>query len=202
TRRSYNYPGLTNVTGYNAGLLIGQQFGPGGVALTTRQGKPLIFTKEVKLKETDANTLELTGVRVIKYIPQFQNNDPSKPVEFPADNDYVIFRYADVLLMKAEAIMRGGTATSVAPAAPLLLVNAIRAKRGASVLTNLTEQILLDERSRELYIEGWRRNDLIRFGKFLQPWTEKGQSDPSRLVFPIPNEQLAINPNLEQNPGY
>jgi hypothetical protein len=202
TRRSYNYPGLTNITGYNAGLLIGQQFGPGGVALTTRQGKPLAFTKEVKLKETDANTLELTGVRVIKYIPQFVNNDPNKLVEFPADNDYVIFRYADVLLMKAEAIMRGGTATSIAPATPLLLVNAIRAKRGASVLTNLTEQILLDERSRELYIEGWRRNDLIRFGKFLQPWTEKGQSDPSRLVFPIPNEQLAINPNLEQNPGY
>ena len=62
---------------------------------------------------------------------------------------------------------------------------------------------LLDERGRELYLESWRRQDLIRFGKFLQPMQEKPQaSDPKYLLFPIPNQQLAINPNLTQNPGY
>jgi hypothetical protein len=53
-----------------------------------------------------------------------------------------------------------------------------------------------------MYWEGWRRNDLIRFGKFLDAWQEKAQSGPERLLFTIPNEQLAVNPNLTQNPGY
>jgi hypothetical protein len=51
-------------------------------------------------------------------------------------------------------------------------------------------------------MEGYRRQDLIRFGKFLQPWQEKAASDPRNLLFPIPNDQLAVNPNLTQNPGY
>ncbi|MEJ7680922.1 MAG: RagB/SusD family nutrient uptake outer membrane protein [Segetibacter sp.] len=53
-----------------------------------------------------------------------------------------------------------------------------------------------------MYWEGWRRQDLIRFGKFLQPWQEKEQSDPKNLLFPIPNDQIAVNSNLTQNPGY
>ena len=114
-----------------------------------------------------------------------------------ADNDYVIFRLADVMLMKAEALLR----TNNAPAA-LIIVNAIRAKRGATPLTSLDLQGLLDERGRELYWEGWRRQDLIRFGKFLEPWQEKPTDDPKYLIFPIPAEQLAVNPNLTQNEGY
>ena len=61
---------------------------------------------------------------------------------------------------------------------------------------------MLDERGREMYWEGWRRQDLIRFGKFLQPWQEKPADDPKNLLFPIPSSQLAVNPNLTQNPGY
>ncbi len=53
-----------------------------------------------------------------------------------------------------------------------------------------------------MYWEGWRRQDLIRFCKFLEAWQEKPASDANRLVFPIPNDQLAVNPNLTQNPGY
>ena len=54
-----------------------------------------------------------------------------------------------------------------------------------------------------MYTESWRRQDLIRFGKFLQPRQQKPEaSDPKYLLFPIPNGQLAANPNLEQNPGY
>ena len=99
--------------------------------------------------------------------------------------------------MKAEALLRTGNA-----AGGLAIVNQIRTARGATPLASLTADNLLDERGRELYWEGWRRNDLIRFGKFLNAWQEKAASTSERLLFPIPNEQLAVNPNLTQNPGY
>jgi hypothetical protein len=149
----------------------------------------LAFTPEVKLKETGSN-LEITGIRVMKYPIDYTGGDQ-------ADNDYVIFRYADVLLMKAEALLRTGST-----AAALTIVNSIRTKRGATVLAALDLQALLDERGRELYWEGWRRQDLIRFGKFLEPWQEKPTDDVKYLIFPIPAEQLAVNPNLTQNEGY
>jgi hypothetical protein len=69
-------------------------------------------------------------------------------------------------------------------------------------MASVTLDQLLDERARELYWEGWRRNDLIRFGKYLTPRVEKAQSEERRLLFPIPNRSLAANPNLVQNPGY
>ena len=78
------------------------------------------------------------------------------------DNEYAIFRYADVLLMKAEALLRTGDA-----AGGLAIVNQIRTKRGASALGSLDLNAMLDERGREMYWEGWRRQDLIRFGKYL-----------------------------------
>jgi starch-binding outer membrane protein, SusD/RagB family len=143
------------------------------------------------IRETDENTLEVTGIRVIKYPLDYATNADQK------ENDWAIFRYADVLLMKAEALLRTGKAADA-----LTIVNQIRAVRGASALAVLDEQTLLDERGRELYWEGWRRQDLIRFGKFLQPWQEKPASDPKFLLFPIPANQLAVNPNLTQNPGY
>ncbi|MET0298978.1 MAG: RagB/SusD family nutrient uptake outer membrane protein, partial [Flavitalea sp.] len=65
-----------------------------------------------------------------------------------------------------------------------------------------TLENLLDERGRELYWENYRRQDLIRFGKFLEPNQLKTVSDPKYLLFTIPNEQIAVNPNLTQNPGY
>ncbi len=188
-RRGDSYTGVTNVSGLRVGLLVGQQFDQNGVALKDRSGAPLSFTREVKLKETGSN-LEVTGIRVIKYPPDYVK-------EFPSENEYVIFRYADVLLMKAEALLRTGNA-----AAGLTIVNQIRTARGATALASLTPDNLLDERARELYWEGWRRNDLVRFKKFLNAWQEKEASTSERLLFPIPNEQLAVNPNLTQNPGY
>jgi len=98
--------------------------------------------------------------------------------------------------MKAEAQLR----TSLAPQA-LTIVNSIRTVRGASTLPSLTLDILLDERGRELYWESFRRQDLIRFGKFLAAWQEKPASEAKYLLFPIPDNQLG-NPNLIQNTGY
>lgn len=189
----YNYPGALPNPGkrMNVGFFVGQQYDlTTDAPLTDRKSKPLIFTREVKLKETGDN-LEVTGIRVIKYPYDYATSGDQK------NNDWAIFRYADVLLMKAEAQMRTGNA-----AGALLLVNQIRAKRGATALASVDLNKLLDERGREMYWEGWRRQDLIRFGKFLQPWQEKPTDDPKFLLFPIPSDQLAVNPNLTQNPGY
>ena len=189
-RREASYPGVTDVKGIKVGFLIGQQFGPGGVALKDRKGNPLIFKKEVKILETDPVSIESNGIRVVKYVPDYGP-------QFPTANDWVFYRYADVLLMKAEALMRSNRAAeAVAP------VTLVRARAGLTPLATITPANLLDELGREFYWEAHRRTDLIRFGKFLEPWQEKAQSDPSRLLFPIPNRSLANNPNLVQNPGY
>jgi hypothetical protein len=88
---------------------------------------------------------------------------------------------------------------------PLALVNSIRTNpsRNAGALTTVTLDVLLDERGRELYLEQWRRQDMVRFGKFLGPIQEGPTSSaPTYLIFPIPNQQIAVNTNLTQNPGY
>ncbi|MFN0034291.1 MAG: RagB/SusD family nutrient uptake outer membrane protein [Saprospiraceae bacterium] len=190
-RKGGSYAGLTDVTGVRAGFLFGQQFDQTGAALKDRKGSPLSFTRNVALTEPDPATLELTGIRAIKYIPDLVNTG-----DF-ADNDYVLFRYADVLLMRAEALLRNGNAGGA-----LTAVNEVRAKRGATALASLSDDEMLRERGREFYWEGQRRTDLIRFGKFLNAWQEKPASGPERLLFPIPATALAVNPNLSQNNGY
>ncbi len=174
------------------GFLIGQQYNlTTDEPLEDRRGNPLAFTEEVRLRETGDN-LEITGIRVNKYPYDYGTPGDQK------NNDWVVFRYADVLLMKAEALMRKSAGDPEA----LQIVNDIRSIRGASELTALNADIMLDERGRELYWEGYRRMDQIRFGKFLNAWQEKPASDAKYLLFPIPSDQLAVNPNLEQNPGY
>ncbi len=188
-RRSSPYSDMTETSGITAGFLAGQQYDQNGTALNDRKGNPLIFTPEVALIET-GNNLEVTGIRVIKYPIDYNNGDN-------ADNDLVVFRYADVLLMKAEALFRTGNA-----AGALAIVNEVRTARSASSLGALDLDNLLAERGRELYWEGWRRQDLIRFGKFLDAFQEKPAVSADRLVFPIPSAALAVNPNLVQNSGY
>ena len=127
----------------------------------------------------------------MKFIPDMTNEDVP-------GNDFPFFRYADVLLTKAEALMRKSD-----NAGALAIVNELRAVRGASALASIDETSLLAERGRELYVEGWRRNDLVRFGKFLEPWSEKPTTDdPKYLLFPFPSAQIVANPSLQQNPGY
>ena len=176
-------------TGMNAGYLLGQQYAADGTPLEDRNGNPLAFTKDFSLTASN----EVNGIRVIKYPPDFTND--TSP-----GNDYVHFRLADALLMKAEAILRGGTATM--GDTPESLVNSIRTLRNASDIGTVTLDDILDERAREFYWEGWRRNDQIRFGTFLDAHYEKPASTETYLLFPIPPAALSTNPNLVQNPGY
>jgi hypothetical protein len=194
-RRGVAYPGLTDVVGLRAGFAVGQQYGPKGKALTQRSGKPLIFTEEVNLNFST----EAQGIRVFKYFPH--PNADGTVTDSGEDNDYVILRYADVVLMKAEAIMRGGTDPKGETV--LGLVNSIRTPRGATALATVTEADMLAERGRELYWEGWRRNDQIRFGKFNDPVDQRpATTDKTRTIYPIPQRAVDTNPNLKQNPGY
>ncbi|MBE8719585.1 RagB/SusD family nutrient uptake outer membrane protein [Sphingobacterium pedocola] len=178
----------------NVGFFAGQQYDwTTNEPLKARNpaNASLLFTREVTIRTSGA-TLETAGIRPMKYAFDYG-------VVGQRNNDWVVYRYADVLLMQAEAILRGGSGTA---SDALDLVNSIRINRGVTAFTSLTLDNLLDERARELYWEGWRRQDLIRFGKFLQAWQEKPASDPKVLVYPIPSQQIAVNPNLTQHTGY
>ncbi|MCO5934353.1 RagB/SusD family nutrient uptake outer membrane protein [Mucilaginibacter sp. RB4R14] len=194
-RRGVAYPGLTDKVGLRAGFAVGQQYGPANKALTQRSGKPLVFTPEVNLNFST----EAQGIRVFKYFPQPSANNTVN--DDNSSNDYVILRYADLLLMKAEAIMRGGIDPNGQTA--IGLVNDIRVPRGATALATITPADMLAERGRELYWEGWRRNDLIRFEKFNDPVDQRSIASPkTRTLYPIPQRAVDTNPNLKQNAGY
>ncbi|RRO13868.1 RagB/SusD family nutrient uptake outer membrane protein [Flavobacteriaceae bacterium 14752] len=184
-----DYPGHTEVGGLKAGFLIGQQFDADGNPLEDRLGNPLSFTLESPII-SDGPNIEVSGVRGLKYLPDYQNVDTP-------ENDFVLLRYADVLLTKAEALFRLGQDGEA-----LQIINDIRTAREASTLSSLTADDIIDERGRELWWEGHRRTDLIRFGEFNDAWTEKSASEPFRVLFPIPERTVANNPNLTQNPGY
>ena len=89
---------------------------------------------------------------------------------------------------------------------PTAMMNVLRGLREATPFSSaVTEQDIIDERGRELYTEFWRRNDLIRFGQYTKDWELKTPSEvgnDNRNLFPIPANQLILNPNLVQNPGY
>jgi starch-binding outer membrane protein, SusD/RagB family len=199
-RKSTSISGFTTQTGRNAGFLIGQQQGPSskriGNALTNlkeRSGNPLIFTPDVNL----FYATESKGIRTNKY-----PLDPSTMNDggWGSTNEFVFFRLADVRLMEAEAILRGGTATGETPIA---IVNNLRSRRSANALGTVDLTVLLAERGREMYLEGVRRNDLIRYGRFNVPVDQRPvASAGTRVVFPIPISALASNPNLKQNVGY
>lgn len=190
-RRGGEYPGVTNLSGLHVGFLIGQQVNQRGENLVDRRGNPLAFTREVSIIERDQNHLEVAGIRVIKYPIDYANGSTSL-----LNNDWVFYRYADVLLMKAEALLRLGQTTEA-----LELVNQVRTKRGVGAFSELSEELLLDELGREFFWEGHRRTDLIRFGRFLEAWQEKPASEDRNLLFPIPLNQIG-NSNYTQNPGY
>ncbi|MCX8474040.1 MAG: RagB/SusD family nutrient uptake outer membrane protein [Sediminibacterium sp.] len=198
-RREQNYPNFTNLTGTKMGFLYGQQYRANGTQINDRYGKPLFYTRYAKDLDFGSER-ERAGIRVLKYVPYNLNGDFQT---FNDPNHFVVFRYSDILLMKAEAILRDNNSNNDTMA--LQIVNDLRTNpsRNASALSKLTLDELLAERGRELYWENWRRNDLVRFKKFLDPRWEKNYISPLKaLLMPIPINQLALNPNFIQNPGY
>jgi len=169
---------------------------------------------------TDGQTLEINnlsdfqnGYAVRKFTNLTRDGQPGSNLEFP-DTDFPVFRLADVYLMYAEAVLRGGSGGDVATAVGY--VNQIRERAyddssGNISSGDLTLDFILDERGRELYWESHRRTDLIRFGRFAGDayiWSWKGETanglatDEKFNLFPIPDSDINANPNLVQNPGY
>ncbi len=176
--------------GNNVGMQIGQMYKPGGtVALKDRNGNPLFYTSAVTLITSGA-TLETAGIRMQKYIPDAANLGTP-------DNDFVFMRYSDALMMKAEAIARGGAGTN-----DVAKLTALVSRSGQVGTFPTTLDGIYKERGKELWLEGWRRNDMVRFGTFLAARALKPYvSDKRYVLYPIPADAL-FNANLKQNPGY
>ena len=175
---------------------------------TTQQ---IVITPDLILKPGKpmdlGNTVEdqAKGIRSVKYWPD-KNTIQATRLN---GNDMPLLRLADVMLMKAEAILRGAAPTVIKGElqTPLVLVNKIRQRAGAELETNVTLDNLLDDRARELSWEAWRRNDLIRYGKFEIEYPLPNDvltmnKEVTRRIYPIPANELKLNANLKQNPGY
>jgi starch-binding outer membrane protein, SusD/RagB family len=167
------------------------------------RGKPTLpvnFTETINY--TVAGSDYSTGYRVEKY--EFSRGSVSGR-NF-GEHDIIILRLADVYLMRAEARLRKGGGE----AAALTDVNLVRASRTARIvpppLATISLDILYRERGFELYWEHQRRTDMIRFGKYESPFTEKTNSDPKKRLFPIPQSAIDGASNLPgylvQNEGY
>ncbi len=133
------------------------------------------------------------GARSSKYLPVPPYDGGT------ASNDFPVFRYADVLLTKAEALLRNGGSEAEARA----LVDQVRNRAGLDSFNGtMTLEEIYDERGRELCWEGHRRQDMIRFGTFTQARAFKPVSSDIYKLFPIPSEAISDNPTLTQNEGY
>jgi starch-binding outer membrane protein, SusD/RagB family len=179
--------------GFNQGFLVGQQYGLDGTALKQRNGSPLIFVPEVNLQSSPENA----GIRVVKFAPNSATTH-----QFSSPNDVPVMRISDIYLLRAEAKLRTGDA-----AGALTDINYLRSKRSAAgktlpALASVTLDDILKERGYELYWEGLRRQDLIRFGKFGEAWQEKPATAATKAIYPIPTSAKDVNKNLTQNPGY
>ena len=172
----------------------GEATGLNESVVTDRLGNPLVYKPlEVSIDLSDSPYMETAGARMKKYeVDRFATNDGKL-----MDNDIVLFRYADVLLMLAEAKVRNGEDGD----APF---NLVRLRANMYTLPATLDNIL-NERMIELAWEGWRRSDMIRYGIYKSTYEGAdavNESDHHTIVFPIPNDVLSLNNNLHQNPGY
>jgi len=169
-------------------LLIGEQINLAtGSTVMMDNGNPLIYTEEI---ENYTNALQNEGARLYKY-------EVLADEQWERDHDLVTIRYAEILMMKAEANFRLGFTATALP-----YVNELRTRAGLSNLETLTLETLDEEWKHEFVFEGLRRTVNIRFGTFFEPWWEKGATPQYRGVFPIPQTVLDLNPGLQQNPNY
>lgn len=217
--RHYNHAkayGLGGENGSSATLEVLQTYGYGTDAVDPRfdycyfadevydlqgnpvlldNGEPLIYHPDkVALDVSNTEYEQTAGARMKKYEV---DNTALKDGKL-MDNDIVLFRYADVLLMMSEAKVRNGEDGTAE-------LNEVRGRVGAPY-REATLENLLAERQMELAWEGWRRQDLIRFRQFTRPYSFRpqlpGEADGYTTVFPIPEKVIVMNGLLEQNPGY
>ncbi|MBQ9555431.1 MAG: RagB/SusD family nutrient uptake outer membrane protein [Muribaculaceae bacterium] len=165
--------------------------------VTLDDGSPLVYYPlEVRLDLSNTPHETTAGARMHKYEVDLAAMSDGQLRR----NDIVLFRYADVLLMRCEAMLRDGRAGAAADD----LLNRVRGRVSMGYRVATLDHVL-EERMLELAWEGWRRNDLIRFGQFTRPYTDRPQTDADRhgytLVFPIPGETLTAC-GSDQNPGY
>lgn len=166
-----------------------------GKYVTMEDGTPLEYKPLAVEKNLTASPyLETAGARMKKYeVDRTAYSDGRMP-----NNDIVLYRYADVLLMKSEAKVRNGESGDEE-------MNAVRSRVGMPSLSATLDN-LLNERLLELVWEGWRRQDMIRFGTYGKQYDIHTPSEADKkgytTVFPIPEKTHELNPNLKQNPGY
>ena len=166
-----------------------------GKTIMQDNGKPLEYMPfELKLNLTGSPYVKTAGARMAKYeVDRTAHSDGRQP-----DNDIVLFRYADVLLMQAEAKVRNGEDGTQE-------LNTVRSRVGMPYREATLDNIL-KERLLELVWEGWRRQDLIRYGLYHLSYEQReqlpGESTGYTTVFPIPQKCIDLNPRLEQHVGY
>ena len=165
-----------------------------GLIVKDRNGKPLQYLPQaIQMDLNDSPYLEMAGARMKKYEVDADASNGGKLM----DNDIVLFRFADVLLMKAEALVRNGQSGQKE-------FDMIRERAGMPLKTATLGNIY-DERLIELAWEGWRRNDMIRFDKYKSLYDGAdavNENDYHTIVFPIPEVVVTLNNNISQNPGY
>jgi starch-binding outer membrane protein, SusD/RagB family len=177
----------------------------------TQDKRALFYTAGQNLEISNLTTFN-DGLAVTKYANIKRDSTKGKSQDF-SDVDMPLFRLSEMYLIYAEAVLRGGQGSD---ASALGYINAIRTRayKGTSGNINssdLTLDFILEERARELYWEGFRRTDLIRYNKFtegtyLWPWKGGVGSgtgvSANRKLYPIPSRDINANTNLIQNPGY
>lgn len=143
----------------------------------------------------------MEGARIIKW--PYQTDGVLKSYSVDMENDFILMRYADVVLMYVEALLRQN---KVGDAANVPEFQQIRTRAGLEPIpaAGLNLDSFFEERQKEMALEGWVHNDLVRFGKYLEAWWAKpADSHEGHILLPIPEDKRSANPNLDpQNPGY
>jgi len=174
----------------NAYHIFGIQYAANGTVILDGETKkplnidPLLPALSMQSPAFTPEQIRMTGARVGKY-------EIKMGAKENLSNDFPLFRITDVYLMKAEAEIRQGRSGDQ-------WINPIRQRAGVTAWSGATLEQLLAERGRELYCEGHRRQDQIRFGTWGNAWWEKAASGPERRTFPIPKWATDANPNLLQ----
>lgn len=186
-----------------------------------KDGHPITWNDKRAMFFTNGQTYDITNVGTFGEgyaVTKWSNkkSDNTNGIDTTGeyvDTDIPVIRLAEIYLNYAEAVLRGGTGGDRATA--LNLINQLRTRAYGNTSGNITDSqlnldFILAERSREMYWEGTRRTDLIRFKKYVSgyDWPFKGgvqngtSVDVNKQLFPIPNNIIVINKNLTQNPGY